>query len=131
RSAPVNNDKATGQNKSRFGLPACARRMLAEGVSFHQRVACFRLAINLKRIGMPQDLALITLQAWARKNQPVKGKRIILDSEIKAQTHDAYSNSYRGLGCESVPISNFCDKDCPIYQYKLTKANLNESKTSP
>jgi len=124
--APVYNDNTTGQNTSRFGLPPCARRMLAEGVSSYQRVACFRLAINLKRIGMPQDLALIILRAWAGKNQPVNGKRIITDSEIKSQTQYAYSNSYRGLGCELLPISEFCDKDCPIYQNKLTKANLNE-----
>ena len=124
--APVNNGKTVQSSSSAFGLPPCARRMLAEGVSFHQRVACFRLAINLKRIGMPQDLALIILQAWAGKNQPINGKRIIIDSEIKSQTQYAYSNSYRGLGCESLPISDFCDTECPIYQHRTMKANLNE-----
>ncbi|MCK4789722.1 MAG: hypothetical protein KAV87_38635, partial [Desulfobacteraceae bacterium] len=40
---------------SPFGLPPCARRMLAEGVNSFQRVSCFRLAVRLKRSGMPYD----------------------------------------------------------------------------
>ncbi len=62
---------------SPFGLPPCARRMLAEGVNSLQRVSCFRLAVRLKRSGMPYDLALITLKAWAQKNHPTDGKNII------------------------------------------------------
>lgn len=39
------------------GLPPCARRMLAEGVHANQRVACFRLAVQLRKAGLPEDTA--------------------------------------------------------------------------
>ncbi len=40
---------ATGSGFQRtFGLLPCAQRMLREGVTGHQRVACFRLAVALK-----------------------------------------------------------------------------------
>jgi hypothetical protein len=68
-----------------FGLPPCVQRMLAEGVTANQRVACFRLAVNLKRIGLPYDLAITILQAWAGKNRPTNGKRIITPAGIEAQ----------------------------------------------
>jgi len=31
-----------------YSLPVCIRRMLNEGVTFNQRVACFRIAVHLK-----------------------------------------------------------------------------------
>ena len=77
------NHSKLGNNTSPFGLAPCARRMLAEGVSSYQRVSCFRLAVQLKRNGMPYDLTLITLQAWSQKNHPQEGKRIITDKEIE------------------------------------------------
>ncbi len=57
------NHAKSNSDVSPFGLPPCARRMLAEGVNSFQRVSCFRLAVRLKRSGMPYDLALITLKA--------------------------------------------------------------------
>jgi hypothetical protein len=68
---------------SAFGLPPCARRILAEGVSAHQRVSCFRLALHLKRNGIPHDLAVAVLKAWAKKNRPVDGKRVITERETE------------------------------------------------
>jgi len=127
RASVAHRDMATAQDMPRFGLPPCAVRMLNEGVSSCQRVACFRLAIHLKRIQMPADLALLVLQAWALKNQPDKDKRIITDAEVKSQTEYAYANSYRSLGCATAPISDYCDKDCPIYRYRAKKEDLHES----
>ena len=105
---------------SRFGLPVCAQRMLTEGVTSNQRVACFRLAVNLKRTGLPYDLAVATLDAWAVKNKPIDGKRIITGPEIESQAQDAYNKSYRGLGCEEAPVCDFCDPDCPLYQLRIS-----------
>ncbi|MBM3333620.1 hypothetical protein FJY63_03070, partial [Candidatus Sumerlaeota bacterium] len=51
------------------GLPPCARRMLSEGVTHEQRVACFRLAVHLKRVGIPYDMAVASLRVWSRKNK--------------------------------------------------------------
>ena len=118
-----NNRTESDRDTSPFGLPPCVRRMLAEGVSSYQRVSCFRLAVQLKRNGMPYDLALITLNAWAQKNRPQDGKRIITDREIEYQTKCAFENSYRSFGCEDPAIAAHCDKDCPLYAYTVGKSS--------
>ena len=118
------NPRSESDDKtSPFGLPPCARRMLAEGVTSHQRVSCFRLAVHLKRNGMPYDLAVVTLKAWARKNQPANGKRIITDTEITYQAKYAFENSYRSFGCEDPTIAAYCDNNCPLYPYTVGKTS--------
>ncbi|MCJ7685319.1 MAG: hypothetical protein MUO68_13615, partial [Desulfobacteraceae bacterium] len=109
---------------SPFGLPPCVRRMLVEGVRFYQRVSCFRLAVQLKRNGMPYDLALIVLNAWAQKNRPEEGKRIITEREIEYQTKCAFEKTYRSFGCEDPAIAAHCDENCPLHSY--TKAKFGE-----
>lgn len=94
--------------------------MLAGGVSGYQRVSCFRLAIGLKRAGIPQDLAVVLLRAWARKNRP-QGQRIITEPEIRDQTRSAYSG-YGGYGCEDAGIRALCDPLCPILQRRTLLA---------
>jgi len=105
-----------------FGLVPCVRRMLQEGVDSYQRVACFRLAVRLQRMGLPFDIALAALQAWSVKNNPINGKRVITPQEILHQTTHAYKKSYRGFGCEDPAIKCFCSKDCPIL---LSRAKEN------
>lgn len=102
------------QDRGGFGLPPCARRMLAEGVTEQQRVACFRLAVHLHRLGIPQDLAKALLIDWSKKNRPVQGKRIITADEITQQTCDGYSGRYRGYGCEDPAVAQYCQGQCPI-----------------
>ena len=121
RTKSGNHNESDG-NTSPFGLPPCVRRMLAEGVMSNQRVSCFRLAVQLKRNGMPYDLAVIVLKAWAQKNRPLNGKRIITDSEIGHQTKCAFKNSYRSFGCEDPAIAAYCSKDCPLYAYTVGKS---------
>ena len=104
-------------NTSPFGLPPCVRRMLAEGVTSNQRVSCFRLAVQLKRNGMPYDLVRIVLKAWAQKNRPEDGKRIITDREIEYQTKCAFEKTYRSFGCEDPAIAAHCDRNCPLHSY--------------
>ena len=118
-----NNHTETDSDTSPFGLPPCVRRMLAEGVSSYQRVSCFRLAVQLKRNGMPHDLALITLKAWAQKNRPQDGKRIITDREIEYQTKSAFENTYRSIGCEEPAMAAHCDRNCPLYAYTVGKSS--------
>ena len=118
--------KPDSRNKSNddtspFGLPPCARRMLASGVTSFQRVSCFRLAVQLKRNGMPYDLAVIALKAWARKNRPAERKDIITDPEIESQTKCAYENTYRSFGCEDPAIAAHCDENCPLYAHTVGK----------
>jgi hypothetical protein len=97
-----------------LGLPPCAQRMLVEGVTENQRVACFRLAVDLKKAGLPQDVAIACLNTWAIKNRPSEAKRIITDPEIRHQTASAYSKGYRACGCEDPAIQPFCVADCPL-----------------
>ena len=118
-----NNRTESDRDTSPFGLPPCARRMLTEGVNSHQRVSCFRLAVHLKRNGMPCDLALVTLKAWAKKNRPTNGKRVITDAEIIYQTKCAFENSYRSFGCEDPAIAAHCNQDCPLYAYTVGKSS--------
>ena len=104
-----------GRSTISFGLLPCARRMLAEGVTAYQRVACFRLAVHLRRLGIPQDLALAVLRAWAGKNRPRESRWIITPDEIAKQTQCAYAKTYRGFGCEEPAFAPFCRSDCPIH----------------
>ena len=97
-------------------LPSCARRMLVEGVSEYQRVSCFRLAVQLRKVGLPPDITMAALQAWALKNHPKDGRRILAEEEIKAQTAAAFLKEYRGNGCEEPAAAAFCDASCELFQ---------------
>jgi len=109
-------EPADSDNKTYSSLPHCTRRILAEGVNSYQRLTCFHLAIGLKKTGLPFDITVAALKAWALKNKPQNGKRIITESEITSQTKSAYKNDYRSYGCESPAIAPYCDHNCPIYQ---------------
>ena len=117
------NHSGSSKNTSTFGLPACTRRMLTQGVSSYQRVSCFRLAVHLKRSGMPYDQALMTLTAWARKNRPEEGKHIITDREIESQTRCAFEKNYRSFGCEDPAIAAYCDGNCPVRSHTRSRAS--------
>lgn len=101
-------------NENKFCLPLCAQKMLRDGVTSFQRVACFRLAIHLKRVGLPFDVAMAALKIWAQKNRPSGSKQIISESEIKDQVSCAFNNNYRSYGCSSEAVSPFCVPDCPV-----------------
>ncbi|MCF7807642.1 MAG: hypothetical protein K9N38_03855 [Candidatus Marinimicrobia bacterium] len=97
-----------------YPLPACIRKLLASGTRFNQRIAAFRLAVNLKRIGLPEDLVNTLLLDWRLKNQPNKDKRIITIREIDSQVRCAYQKPYTGIGCEEGVISQYCESSCQI-----------------
>ncbi|MCX5770884.1 MAG: hypothetical protein NTZ09_11520 [Candidatus Hydrogenedentes bacterium] len=115
----VDNGNHEGQSlgifQAPFGLPPCARRMLAEGVAEYQRVACFRLAVHLRKLGLPYDSVVGALREWARKNRPCNGKGVITYREIMAQTAAAFIKEYRGCGCEDAAIRPFCDTSCALF----------------
>jgi len=114
---PSKSNSANG-GPGRFGLPACAQKMLKDGVVHFQRVSCFRLAVHLKRLGLPYDLTVAALKTWALKNRPTNGKEVILETEILSQTSCAYEKSYVGYACESAAIKPFCDPACPVKQWR-------------
>lgn len=100
-----------------YSLPHCAQKMLRDGVVEFQRVACFRLAVHFKRLGLPYDVAESALQAWAKKNRPIENKQIITLKEIRAQATCAYKKEYRGYGCDSEAVAPFCHEHCPVKRY--------------
>jgi hypothetical protein len=101
-----------------YGLPPCAQRMLAHGVTTMQRSSFFRLAVRLKRTGLSQDLAVVVLRASAAKNKPSEGKGIITDTEIVEMTASAYKRDYSRCGCEDEEIAPYCHPSCPVYRAK-------------
>ena len=116
---PQNHRPSNSHNRlCSFGLPPCGQKMLAEGVDGFQRVSCFRLAVHLKRSGLPFDLALAVLTAWAKKNRPGEGKQVITTVEIEQQTRCAYENYYRSLGCAEPAIARYCDQNCPVHVHR-------------
>ncbi len=107
----------TGQGKSSFqiyALPACIRRILEKGATYNQRIACFRIAVHLRRIGIPFDVAAMILLECSRLNKPVNGKRIITPEEVVSQARDGYKEKYTGYGCNVTVIRDFCDPECPV-----------------
>ena len=95
-------------------LPPCIQNMLQNGVSRYQRSSCFRLAVQLKRIGLPFDITIAALKTWSLKNKPEEGRGIIEDREIVGQASCAYQKTYQGYGCESSEIQSFCQPECHV-----------------
>lgn len=107
-----------------FGLLPCARQMLEQGVSSCQRVSCFRLAVHLKKLGVPYDITVAALTAWALKNKPINGKRTITKQEIIAQTRAAFEKKYTGYGCSEPAIIPYCNPSCSLHQKIMRKGSL-------
>jgi len=59
--------------------------MLNEGVTFNQRVACFRIAVHLKRVGLPYDAVIAILTNWRLKNHPKKIKEQSWQARLKSK----------------------------------------------
>lgn len=111
-----------------LGLPPCAQTMLSDGVTTNQRVACFRLAVNLKRAGLPFDSTIAVLVDWAGRNRPSEGKRIITEAEISSQAACAYDKDYRARGCEEPALQPFCTASCPVRRPDHVDTNLESVK---
>jgi len=122
----VKSSSADTTGKQRFiprtGLPICAQRMLNDGVSTNQRVSCFRLAVHFNRLGIPWDIAVAALLAWAAKNRPRNGKGQITDQEVREQADAAYKRGYRGFGCDDPAVRPFCAQECPLWWKHQRKA---------
>lgn len=130
-SAPTHKDLSynSENGEPRHGFPVCVRKMLRDGVSQYQRISCFRLAVHLKRLGLPADMAVAALKTWAMKNRPVNGKGIIQDSEIVSQTLYAYDKSYVGYGCDDAAIKPFCEPSCPVKQLSKRNVTISSGQT--
>jgi hypothetical protein len=105
--------------------------MLNEGVRSEQRVSCFRLAVQLKKTGLPYDTAVAVLKVWAAKNRPENGKGVIEEREILAQTASAYTKDYRGCGCEDPAVARYCDSSCPLNRKRFPSTEHNTHGSNP
>jgi len=115
---PVKNKTQT-KGLNSYSLPPCARIILQDGVLKNQRCICFRLAVHLKRLGLPYDVAVAALKVWALKNRPKDGKQVITKREIIEQTSYVFNKDYRGYGCNSEAMIPFCQPDCPVIKKKI------------
>ena len=52
---PNDRSRAVDKHVRGYDLPTCVRRMLKEGVTFDQRVACFRIAVHLKPLDLRRE----------------------------------------------------------------------------
>lgn len=111
-------------------LRPCAQRMLTEGVTVNQRLACFRLACQLRKAGLPHKYALAILNLWSQRNRPTSGKAIISADEIAYQTRCAYQGRlYSSCGCCDASVMPFCSLDCPIRKRRgAVSANMGTSE---
>jgi len=70
------------------------------------------IAVQLKKTGLPQDIAVVALKAWAAKNRPSDGKRPITDSEVIRQAASVYARNYRACGCGDPAVKAYCEPSC-------------------
>ena len=109
------------RTESKQSMTALCSQLRSNDHTVSQTVIKQWMAVHLKRNGLPLDLALTVLKAWAKKNHPADGKGIITDQEIEHQTKCAFGNSYRSIGCEDPAIAAYCDKNCPLYTHTVGK----------
>ena len=92
------------------GLP-CFVRMLRDGVDEGMRnEAALRLSVELYRTGVPEDLGLLILKEWNRRNRPP-----LDETELERAVSNGYLGVY-GHGCFSELIRRYCDPACPIFR---------------
>ena len=97
-----------------FSLPPCIQVVLQNGVFQYQKSSCFWLAVHLKNIAFPQDITIAILKVWSKKNTPAMGRKVMKEAGITSQVEYAYKKNYKGFGCTSVALRQFCDKRCRI-----------------
>jgi hypothetical protein len=119
-------NKIDNQKISGYALPICIRKILEKGVTHNQRIACFRIAVHLKRVGLPHDSIISILNNWRQKNRPTANKIIITENEIKEQTAYALKKDYTGYGCKETIIAEYCDQQCPVRKGIKTQQLKNE-----
>ena len=89
----------------------CFSRALREGVEQGMRnEAALRISVNLRRNGLPPDLAMVMMLEWNKRNGPPMEV-----TELEKTVSNAYSNKY-GLGCRSPLMQRYCDPSCPIFK---------------
>ncbi len=110
--------KQENDSQNKFDLLPCARKMLSDGVTESQRCRCFHLAVQLRRVGLPKDVAVAALKTWALKNRPANGKGVIREDEILRQTSSAYETNCPGYRCDSPYLKPYCEATCPIEEWR-------------
>ena len=106
--------------------------MLKEGVTANQRTACFRLAAQLRKAGLPFEYAVVVLTEWAGKNRPDNGRGIISREEIVCQAQFAYRpRAYLACGCDDPAVSPFCaPSECSIGRKRMPLNPLAPRQTA-
>lgn len=115
---PIQSDSIV--TSKTYGLLPCVVKMLENGVTQNQRCSAFRLAVHLKRTGMPFGATVAVLNEWAKKNKPDDNRRIITALEIREQAESAYRRPYAGRGCHDPSVMPFCDEKCVLKRVRTS-----------
>jgi KaiC/GvpD/RAD55 family RecA-like ATPase len=98
------------ETKAHGGSKLPCRDHIWQGVDEGSRnSAAFQLAVDLKKQGIPQDVARDTLGKWNNRNHPP-----LTVDELTNTITGVYSTSYAGLGCDKQPFLEFCQPNCPV-----------------
>ena len=103
RSGTANGDDSNG-------LP-CMKRILETGVAEGNRDnICFRIVVYLKKCGLPIDMTQLIIESWNKKNKPPLDNTAIIK-----KVESAYKAGYKGLGCNSDYMKEYCNpEECPV-----------------
>lgn len=103
----------------------CRREMwggVAEGARHN---AAFQLAIDLKRDGLPGQIAYAALSDWNTRNRPPLEMR-----QLGETIGSVYSGDYKGLGCDKKPMIDWCDEGCPVKRVESSKSKVESWEDS-
>lgn len=106
--------------------PACLLNIMENGISEGFRdEPTFKIACYLRAKGLPEDMALSSLQEWNQRN------RDPLDEEqLETKVESAYSSDYSYLPCSSPLFDHACISTCPFYKHKERLRWRNKNKSS-
>lgn len=106
---PVAKAGKSGASDNPGRIVACMQKVIAEGAipgSRHQKL--LRLASTYRRAGVPLQIAVAGLSAWANTLNPLEVERIV---------KDVYEKGYR-FGCDDKIMAAYCDAGCIYYKRK-------------
>lgn len=105
-AGPAPNPAPRAALAANASLP-CRKAMWSGVAEGSRNAACFQLAVDLKRQGLPEQPAYAALLNWNKNNTPPMDAR-----ELERTVAGAYSGDYGGLGCDKEPMRSLCEPGC-------------------
>ena len=97
--------------------------IVANTLAAGARAGLYTVAGTSIAMALQLTVAVAGLTAWASKNRPEDGKRIITEAEITEQAECAYRKEYRACGCEEPTGAPYCEPGCPVNEQKMRQCS--------